>query len=71
MDTNTLDEAAPVPYVPTEVTPDEFADLSDRELLLMVVAWQRKADEAIEGMVAQAKGLLDNPMIQQLTGMMG
>jgi uncharacterized protein (DUF849 family) len=52
----------------TERLTDKYGELTDRQLLLLVIGWQYQANATIAGMKEQAEKLMANPMIASLMG---
>lgn len=47
---------------------EKYGDLTDRELLLLVIGWQTNANNQIAGLVEHGRKLMENPMIASMMG---
>lgn len=47
---------------------EKYGDLTDRQLLLLVIGWQLNANNQIAGLVEHGRKLMENPMIASMMG---
>lgn len=50
---------------------EHFKNVSDRDLLLMIVAWQARANVLFAELRQQADTLMENPMLKSMMEIMG